>query len=69
MAFIQALRENKKTYIVLISMVTVVIVYNESIQFWEGIQSLTVIGYFLLIALLVLFINLGIKLKIWEREK
>ena len=66
MAYLPALKQHKKFYIVLIAIISVVIITNESMQFLEEIQNLSLIGYLLILLLLTGLINAGIRLRISE---
>ena len=66
MAYLQALKRNKKTYIALMSIFTMIIAYNEATQFWERVQELSLIGYLMLTSTFIFMLNLAVRLKIWE---
>lgn len=48
------------------SIITVIIALNEGTQFWALMKYTSFIGWLTFCALLVLAINVGIKLKVWE---
>ena len=51
------------------AIITVVIMYNESTQFWKNIRLAGWLDYMLMIGMFLIFINAGINLRIWEEEK
>lgn len=51
MSYLEAMKEHKQVYIILMSLISVVIITNEALQFLEEIKNLNVIAYLLLIIL------------------
>ena len=69
MVYVESIRKHKKVYITLMAIITVVIMYNESTQFWKNIRLAGWLDYMLMIGMFLIFINAGINLRIWEDEK
>ena len=69
MVYVESIRKHKKVYIILMAIITVVIMYNESTQFWKNIRLAGWLDYMLMIGMFLIFINAGINLRIWEEEK
>lgn len=69
MSYLESIREHKKTYIVITSLVTVIVLYNEMVQFAKNISLGTWLEYLGLIVLFVILMNAAINLRIWEKEK
>lgn len=65
MVFLSALKQHRKVYITLVSFTTVVLVYNEGLQFWVGIQKLSMFGWFVGVIIFTIAINMAARLRIW----
>lgn len=66
MGFLASLKRNKKVYIFLLSFITIIIAYNEGMQFLEKTEYLSFVGWLEMVVLFVVAVNLGIRLHVWE---
>ena len=64
MSFLPSIKKNKKTYIALVSIITLIVGYNEATPFLDKMESLSYTGWLIFLATFVLIMNLAIRLKI-----
>ncbi len=65
MAYLEALKNRPKIYIVIISLITIIVTVNELNTFWQFLLKSTYIVQFCLALSFIVAINIAIRWKIW----
>ena len=68
MSFTQGLKERPKTYIGILSIISLVIGVNEFNAFWTFIQETTITINLILGLVFVILINIAIRWEIWKHK-